>query len=95
MLKPSPIEDAIEVLPRMPWAYRSPPQLHTVPWSLKPHISFFLGLRLSLVLQEPAYTPTGGSSNLLNDTWGTGFSSLAFAFLVHLPDKQLLCVSLS
>ena len=70
-------------------------QLHTVPWSFKPHTSFFLGLRLSLVLQEPAYTPTGGSSNLLNDTRGAGFSPSLLLSWFHLPDKQLLCVPLS
>ena len=46
----------------------------TVPWSLKPYVSLFLGLELSLVPQEPARPRTEGSRDVLNDMLGHGFS---------------------
>lgn len=84
MLRSDSTEDAIYVLLCIPGPTRVHLWLQVVPLSLKPSVSPFLGLGLSLVPQEPAQPWIEGSRDVLNDILGAWFFFITCAFLVHL-----------
>lgn len=80
MLRSDSTEDAIYVLLCIPGPTRVHLWLQVVPLSLKPSISPFLGLGLSLVSQEPAQPWIEGSRDVLNDILGAWFLSLVLSW---------------
>ena len=100
MLRSDSTEDAIYVLLCIPGPTRVHLWLQVVPLSLKPSVSPFLGLGLSLVPQEPAQPWIEGSRDVLNDILGAWFFFITCAFWetqgnkLHVPSIISLAVNL-